>query len=63
MIAPPPGISFIVAMAWRAARFRGDRAFLAALHLLSGIGFILMVSLLICVAIYSRLFGTEELTG
>jgi cell division protein FtsW (lipid II flippase) len=36
---------YLVALAWRLGRFRGDRAFLPALHLLSGIGLILMVSL------------------
>lgn len=36
---------YFVALVWRAARFRGDRAFLPALHLLSGIGFILMASM------------------
>jgi len=36
---------YLVALAWRVGRFRGDRAFLPALHLLSGIGLILMVSM------------------
>ncbi len=36
---------FLVALAWRWGRFRGDRAFLPPLHLLSGMGLILMVSL------------------
>jgi cell division protein FtsI/penicillin-binding protein 2/cell division protein FtsW (lipid II flippase) len=36
---------YFVALVWRAARFRGDRAYLPALHLLSGIGFILMASM------------------
>jgi cell division protein FtsW (lipid II flippase) len=36
---------YLVALAWRFTRFRGDRAFLPALHLLSGIGFALMLSL------------------
>jgi cell division protein FtsI/penicillin-binding protein 2/cell division protein FtsW (lipid II flippase) len=36
---------YLVALVWGAARFRGDRALLAALHLLSGIGFILMVGM------------------
>ncbi len=36
---------YLVALAWRMGRFRGDRAFLPPLHLLSGIGLILMVSL------------------
>lgn len=30
---------------WHVGRFRGDRAFLPTLHLLSGIGFIHMVSM------------------
>jgi cell division protein FtsI/penicillin-binding protein 2/cell division protein FtsW (lipid II flippase) len=36
---------YAVALVWAVARFRGDRAFLPALHLLTGIGFILMISL------------------
>jgi cell division protein FtsI/penicillin-binding protein 2/cell division protein FtsW (lipid II flippase) len=36
---------YLVWMAWRARRFPGDPAILPALHLLSGIGLILMVSL------------------
>src|SRR5580700_5551878 len=36
---------YVVWMAWRARRFPGDPAILPALHLLSGIGLILMVSL------------------
>ena len=36
---------YLVALAWRWTRFQGDRAFLPALHLLTGIGFALMVSL------------------
>ena len=36
---------YLVALVWRAAQFRGDRAFLPALHLLSGIGFVLMASM------------------
>jgi cell division protein FtsW (lipid II flippase)/cell division protein FtsI/penicillin-binding protein 2 len=36
---------YLVALAWKLGKFRGDRAFLPALHLLSGIGFVLMVSL------------------
>jgi cell division protein FtsI/penicillin-binding protein 2/cell division protein FtsW (lipid II flippase) len=36
---------YLVALAWRLTRFRGDRDFLPALHLLTGIGFALMVSL------------------
>ena len=36
---------YIVALVWRLARFQGDRSYLAALHLLSGIGFCLMASL------------------
>jgi cell division protein FtsW (lipid II flippase) len=36
---------YLVALVWRARRFRGDRALIPALHLLSGFGFILMVSL------------------
>ncbi len=36
---------YLVALVWSLARFRGDRAFLPALHLLSGIGFILMTSM------------------
>ena len=36
---------YLVALAWRFTRFRGDRAFLPALHLLTGIGLALMLSL------------------
>jgi cell division protein FtsI/penicillin-binding protein 2/cell division protein FtsW (lipid II flippase) len=36
---------YMVALVWRLARFKGDRSYLAALHLLSGIGLCLMVSL------------------
>ncbi|HKE25712.1 MAG TPA: FtsW/RodA/SpoVE family cell cycle protein [Bryobacteraceae bacterium] len=36
---------YMVALVWRFAYFRGDRALLPALHLLTGIGFILMVSM------------------
>ncbi len=36
---------YLVALAWRLTGFAGDRAFLPALHLLTGIGFSLMVSL------------------
>src|SRR5580700_3318752 len=36
---------YLVWIAWRARRFAGDTAILPALHLLSGIGLILMVSL------------------
>ena len=36
---------YLVAFAWRVTRFPGDRAFLPALHLLTGIGFALMLSL------------------
>jgi cell division protein FtsI/penicillin-binding protein 2/cell division protein FtsW (lipid II flippase) len=36
---------YLVALAWGLGRFRGDRALLPALHLLSGIGLILMVSM------------------
>jgi cell division protein FtsI/penicillin-binding protein 2/cell division protein FtsW (lipid II flippase) len=36
---------YLVALIWRWRRFRGDRALIPALHLLSGFGFILMVSL------------------
>jgi cell division protein FtsI/penicillin-binding protein 2/cell division protein FtsW (lipid II flippase) len=36
---------YLVALAWGFGRFRGDRALLPALHLLSGIGLILMVSM------------------
>jgi cell division protein FtsI/penicillin-binding protein 2/cell division protein FtsW (lipid II flippase) len=36
---------YMVALVWRLARFQGDRSYLAALHLLSGVGFCLMVSL------------------
>jgi cell division protein FtsI/penicillin-binding protein 2/cell division protein FtsW (lipid II flippase) len=36
---------YLVGLVWRLAYFRGDRALLPALHLLSGIGFILMASM------------------
>jgi len=36
---------YLVALVWRIRRFRGDRALIPALQLLSGFGFILMVSL------------------
>lgn len=36
---------YLVALAWGLARFRGDRALLPALHLLSGMGLILMVGM------------------
>jgi cell division protein FtsW (lipid II flippase)/cell division protein FtsI/penicillin-binding protein 2 len=36
---------YLVALVWRMRRFRGDRALIPALHLLSGFGFMLMVSL------------------
>jgi cell division protein FtsI/penicillin-binding protein 2/cell division protein FtsW (lipid II flippase) len=36
---------YLVALIWSFSRFRGDRAILPALHLLSGIGLILMVSM------------------
>jgi cell division protein FtsI/penicillin-binding protein 2/cell division protein FtsW (lipid II flippase) len=36
---------YLVALIWSVARFGGDRAILPALHLLSGMGLILMVSL------------------
>jgi cell division protein FtsI/penicillin-binding protein 2/cell division protein FtsW (lipid II flippase) len=36
---------WMVALLWRAARFAGDRALLTALHLLTGVGLILMASL------------------
>ena len=36
---------YLVALLWRLAQFQGDRSFLPALHLLSGIGLALMVSL------------------
>ena len=36
---------YLVALIWRLAGFHGDRALLPALHLLSGFGFVLMVSL------------------
>ena len=36
---------YLVALAWRLTRFQGDRAFLPALHLLTGMGFALMLSL------------------
>ncbi len=35
----------LVALVWRLARFRGDTALLPALHLLTGIGFILMAGM------------------
>ncbi len=36
---------YLVAFAWNAAKFGGDRAFLPALQLLSGLGFILIASM------------------
>ena len=36
---------YLVALLWRFTAFRGDRAFLPALHLLTAFGFILMISL------------------
>jgi cell division protein FtsI/penicillin-binding protein 2/cell division protein FtsW (lipid II flippase) len=36
---------YLVALVWRWAHFCGDRAFLPALHLLTGMGFILMTSM------------------
>jgi cell division protein FtsI/penicillin-binding protein 2/cell division protein FtsW (lipid II flippase) len=36
---------YLVALVWRLARFPGDRSYLVALHLLSGIGFCLMASM------------------
>jgi cell division protein FtsW (lipid II flippase)/cell division protein FtsI/penicillin-binding protein 2 len=36
---------YVVALVWRFSRFRGDRSFLPALHLLTGIGFLLMASM------------------
>ncbi len=36
---------YLVAFAWKALRFPGDRSFLPALHLLTGIGMALMISL------------------
>ncbi len=36
---------YLVAFVWKIGRFRGDRSFLPALHLLSGIGFALMASM------------------
>jgi cell division protein FtsI/penicillin-binding protein 2/cell division protein FtsW (lipid II flippase) len=36
---------YLAALVWGLARFRGDRALLPALHLLSGIGFILILSM------------------
>jgi cell division protein FtsI/penicillin-binding protein 2/cell division protein FtsW (lipid II flippase) len=36
---------YLVGVVWRLAYFRGDRSILPALHLLSGIGFILMTSM------------------
>ena len=36
---------YLAAFVWRLTRFEGDRSYLVALHLLSGIGFSLMVSL------------------
>src|SRR5580704_12463379 len=36
---------YLVALVWRRTRFAGDRVFLPALHLLTGIGFALMLSL------------------
>jgi cell division protein FtsI/penicillin-binding protein 2/cell division protein FtsW (lipid II flippase) len=36
---------YLVALLWRLTRFEGDRAFLPALHVLTGFGFLLMVSI------------------
>jgi cell division protein FtsI/penicillin-binding protein 2/cell division protein FtsW (lipid II flippase) len=36
---------YLVALAWRLTRFKGDRSFLPALHLLTGMGLALMLSL------------------
>ncbi len=36
---------YVVALAWRFARFGGDRSYLPALHLLSGVGLALMISM------------------
>jgi len=36
---------YLVALVWGLARFRGDRALLPALHLISGIGFTLMIGM------------------
>ena len=36
---------YFVSFLWRSPRFRGDRSFLPALHLLTGIGLILMFSM------------------
>ena len=36
---------YVVAFVWRLARFGGDRALLPALHLLAGIGFIVMIGM------------------
>ena len=36
---------YLVALLWRLARFQGDRSYLPALHLLTGIGLSLMISL------------------
>src|SRR5262249_6425740 len=36
---------YLVAVVWRLARFRGDRSYLPALHMLTGIGLCLMVSM------------------
>src|SRR5207248_8655915 len=36
---------YLVALLWGITRFRGDRAFLPTLHLLTAIGFILMISM------------------
>ncbi len=36
---------YLIAIVWRFAQFRGDRAFLPALHLLTGIGFTIMASM------------------
>jgi cell division protein FtsW (lipid II flippase)/cell division protein FtsI/penicillin-binding protein 2 len=36
---------YLVALVWGVGRFRGDRAFLPALHLLTGIGIVLMASM------------------
>jgi cell division protein FtsI/penicillin-binding protein 2/cell division protein FtsW (lipid II flippase) len=39
------GVFYFVALVWRIGRFGGDRAILPAVHLLTGIGLILMISL------------------
>ncbi len=36
---------YLAALAWKAAKFQGDRSFLPALQLLSGIGFVLIASM------------------